>query len=124
VNAEGRFLDYPEFQANVFTNWLFSNGMFADLTVRYMTKIPGREPIGETADLATINAENREVTAKNIYYLDVAVGAKDLIYDGLQLTLRGLNVLNNRKRIPRGQGDHDLYEPAPTYLEAQLAYTY
>lgn len=124
VNAEGRFLDYPEFQANVFTNWLFSNGMFADLTVRYMTNIPGREPIGETADLATINDENREVTIKNIYYLDVAVGEKDLFLDGLQLTLRGLNVLNNRKRIPRGQGDHDLYEPAPTYLEAQLAYTY
>jgi outer membrane receptor for ferrienterochelin and colicin len=124
VNADGRFLDYPEFQANIFTNWQFSNGLFFDLTLRYMTNIPGREPIGETADLSTINDQNREVTVKNIYYLDAAVGAKDLGLDGLQVTLRGLNVLNNRERIPRGQGDHDLYEPAPTYVEAQVAYTY
>ncbi len=124
-NAEDRFLDYPEFQATVFTNWIFENGLFADLTLRYMTNIPGRQPLNDVGNVGTIDPdENEEVTVKNILYTDVAVGAKDLGVDGLAVTIRGLNVLNNRKRIPRGQGDHDLYQPPPAYGELQVSYTF
>jgi hypothetical protein len=90
-----------------------------------MTNIPGREPLGNFGNVATSDpAVNRELTVENIYYVDAAVGTKDLGLQGLELTLRGLNVLNNRERIPRGQGDHDLYQPPPAYVELQASYTF
>ncbi len=125
LNADGRFLDYPEFQGTVFTNLLFDSGVFTDLNLRYMHKIPGRLPVDDVGNVGFIEpGVNQEVVVKHIFYTDVAVGARDLGLDGLAVTLRGLNVLNNRKRIPRGQGDHDLYQPPPAYGELQVAYTY
>lgn len=118
-HENGRYLDYPEYQATLFLDILFNNDITANITYRYMTDIPGRELLVPNGlDLTSrSNGNSREVIVEDIGYLDLAFGVRNLLNGRLDVFLRGLNVIGDQDRIPQGQGDHDLYQPMPRYVE-------
>ncbi|MBN2145570.1 MAG: TonB-dependent receptor [Candidatus Aureabacteria bacterium] len=122
-NADGTFLDYPGLMANAYVNIMWTDHIYSDLTVRYLSQWPGRELL-TPGSLGVPAANNQEVEINNIYYLDLVLGAKGLLDNRFDIALRVRNLLNNRDRVPQGQGDHDLYEPEPRYIEVSAGYKF
>ena len=110
---------------------MFNNGFYANVASRYLSLIPAKDYQTPDCSMITCNrvqpngacAEpvGRDLTVNGILYLDANVGIRDRIFQGASLSVRALNLLNNRRRIPVST-DHGLYQPMPLYVELNLSY--
>lgn len=116
--ADNRYLDSPEITGTLFADIALTNRHSANVAWRYVTEHPGRVMTDDAGNLVAA----QDVIVRNVSYLDLAVAGKKLWNDRISWSLRTLNALNNRKRIPQSQGDHDLYQSPPTFVEGKLAY--
>ncbi len=131
MSPSGRYYDYPEVQATAFAEFVFNNGFYANVASRYLSLIPAKDYQTPDRSMITCNrvqpngacAEpvGRDLTVNGILYLDANVGIRDRIFQGASLSVRALNLLNNRRRIPVST-DHGLYQPMPLYVELNLSY--
>jgi outer membrane receptor protein involved in Fe transport len=109
-NTKGEFLGYPMITANAFFDWSWTEKLYSSIIGRYLTSWPGRE-LGVDTEV------------KNILYVDLSIGIEN-VFENFDLALTGRNIANNRKVIPMGQDDENLYQPAPRYVELKATYKF
>jgi outer membrane receptor protein involved in Fe transport len=133
MSPSGRYYDYPEVQATAFAEFVFDNGLYANVASRFMSLIPAKDY--QTADRSMITCNRAQpngacaepigtdLIVNGIVYVDANLGVRDLFLRGSSLSVRALNLLNNRHRIPVST-DHGLYQPMPLYVELNLSYKF
>jgi outer membrane receptor for ferrienterochelin and colicin len=125
ARADNRYLDSPELTATLFADIALTPKYSVNAAWRYITEHPGRLQTDDNGNLVTTiasPADGQDVIVRNVSYLDLTFSGRKLWNNKISWSLRGLNILNNRKRIPQSQGDHDLYVSPPAFVEGSLAY--
>jgi outer membrane receptor protein involved in Fe transport len=118
-NGSGRFLGQPQIQANLIAEKTLYQKFYGSLQLRYLSRIPGKLINANNPIYGLAPGETREIMVNNQLYVDVSLGARDLLEDHLRVNLRVTNLLNNRARVPFIADLND-YQPAPRAVEVNL----